>query len=73
MARYAHQSLAAVKERAMDALRAAAVWIFGLLAGGIFGAIVGEHLTKTGIGLPLGFMGGVFAFACIRLWRGPRL
>ena len=43
----------------MGALRAAAVWIFGLLAGGIFGAIVGEHLTKTCIGLPLGFMGGV--------------
>jgi hypothetical protein len=49
-------------------VRTAGIWIFGLLASGIFGAIVGDWLARSGEGGFFGFLGGAFAFACARLW-----
>lgn len=43
------------------------IWLFGLLAGAIFGGILGSHLSGDG-GVLLGFLGGMLAFACFRLW-----
>jgi hypothetical protein len=48
-----------------------AVWVFGLLAAAIFGGMVGSRLVP-GDGPFLGVLGGLFAFACARLWvAGP--
>jgi hypothetical protein len=49
-------------------MRTAAIWIFGLLACGIFGGVVAE-LLGNGNG-PIGIVGGMCAFACLRLWLG---
>jgi hypothetical protein len=49
-------------------MRRVALWIFGLLAAGIFGALVGDHLSPHSFGGFYGFIGGMFAFACVRLW-----
>jgi hypothetical protein len=52
------------------AARTIALWISGLLASGIFGALIGTRLQS----LPydqdgfFGFFGGMLAFACLRLW-----
>jgi hypothetical protein len=54
-----------------------AIWIFGLQASGIFGAMIAPRLVgadgdATVCG-DFGFLGGMFAFACLRLWFGaPR-
>jgi hypothetical protein len=50
--------------------RTIAIWIFGLAASGIFGAMIGEHLSAQAIGsyAMTGGYGGMFAFACARLW-----
>jgi hypothetical protein len=50
--------------------RTIAIWIFGLAASGIFGAIIGENLSAQAIGNHAieGGYGGMFAFACARLW-----
>lgn len=50
--------------------RSLAIWVFGLLASGIFGGMVGSHLTYDG-GF-FGFVGGIFAFICLRLWLTPK-
>jgi hypothetical protein len=46
-------------------LRTIAVWVFGLLAGAIFGGLIGEALVDRG-GY-IGVIGGAFAFACVRI------
>ncbi len=47
--------------------RRIAIWVFGLLASGIFGSLIGQQLEYMDGGIS-GFFGGAFAFACIRLW-----
>ncbi|ODR99672.1 hypothetical protein AUC69_08615 [Methyloceanibacter superfactus] len=47
-------------------LRTIAVWGFGLIAAAIFGGLVGEFLVERG-GAYVGMIGGVFAFACVRI------
>ena len=47
-------------------LRTIAVWGFGLVAAAIFGGLVGEFLVERG-GAYVGMIGGVFAFACVRI------
>ena len=48
--------------------RRISIWVFGLLASGIFGGLIGQQL-EYGEGGIWGFLGGAFAFACFRLWR----
>ena len=48
--------------------RRIAIWVFGLLASGIFGGLIGQQLDYSDGGF-LGFLGGAFAFTCFRLWR----
>ena len=50
-----------------DMTKAIPIWIFGMLASGIFGGLIGHWLWAP-IGQPLGSLGGIFAFACLRLW-----
>jgi hypothetical protein len=52
--------------------RTIAIWVFGLLASAIAGGLVASRLTPqysddTVWGM-FGILGGMFAFACIRLW-----
>jgi hypothetical protein len=42
-----------------------AIWVFGLLASGIFGGLIADRFFDSGA---TGFFGGLFAFACARLW-----
>lgn len=53
-------------------MRRAALWIFGLLAAGIFGALVGDHRSPYSLGGLFGFVGGMCAIACVRLWLAER-
>ena len=62
-----------ISERVADkgrgwAMRTVALWAFGVLACGIFGGLIGGGLSKTEAGSAAGFLGGAFAFACVRLW-----
>jgi hypothetical protein len=62
------------KLRKGGAMRTFGIWTFGLLASAIIGGLVGERLY-TGVGSEGWFFGifaGIFAFACVRLWLGPR-
>lgn len=55
-------------------MRTAAIWIFGLLAALIVGALIGSQLDSN-YGSDKGFFGaiaGMLAFACFRLWFGGR-
>ena len=50
------------------------IWIFGVLASGIIGALVGSRFD-TGWGSDnafWGFLAGILVFACARLWFGER-
>jgi len=54
--------------------RRISIWIFGILASGILGGFIGSHFNTiydndNGF---WGFLAGVFAFACLRLWLGER-
>jgi hypothetical protein len=52
-------------------MRTFGIWVFGLLACGTFGGIIGSRIV-TGYEddtIP-GFLVGVFAFGCLRLWFG---
>jgi hypothetical protein len=40
--------------------RTIAIWVFGLLASGLFGALILKDVA--------GYFAGMFAFACLRLW-----
>jgi hypothetical protein len=50
------------------------IWFFGLIAFGLMGLVVGGALNRhSGDGGEfLGFIGGMAAFACVRLWMGSR-
>jgi len=53
-------------------MRIFGIWVFGLLASAIAGAIVGARLD-TGYdhyGWFFGMFAGLFGFACVRLWLG---
>ena len=50
-----------------------ALWIFGLLASAIFGAMIGNYLASGyEFGGFWGLFGGMFAFSCARLWWSSR-
>jgi MFS family permease len=49
--------------------RTLTIWVFGLLASGILGAMLGEQLGYNW--WLYGFFVGVFGFACVRLWLAP--
>jgi hypothetical protein len=54
-------------------MRTFGIWAFGLLACGTFGGLIGS-LIESGYSddtIP-GFLIGVFAFSCIRLWLGQK-
>jgi predicted alpha/beta hydrolase len=65
---------AAVKEMGLlEALRIVALWVFGLLASGIVGGMVGSQLAGSGDDAPyveFGLIAGMSAFAWARLWLG---
>jgi hypothetical protein len=50
--------------------RTIAIWVFGLLASAIFGGLVADRFLSSGSSEAgvWGFLGGIFAFACLRLW-----
>jgi hypothetical protein len=52
-------------------VRTVAIWIFGLLAGAICGGMLGEILLPYDAGAFWGMLGGLFTFACARLWFAP--
>lgn len=50
-------------------MRLLAIWVFGVLASGTFGMLIGARLDNMGAaGIIGGVLGGAFAFACARLW-----
>ena len=55
-------------------MRTFAIWIFGLIAAAIIGGFIGAvhdsafNSDAVGLGLPVGALAGVCAFACVRLW-----
>lgn len=60
-----------INEGATIMSRTIAIWVFGLLASGIFGGLIGQQLEYSDGGV-WGFLGGAFAFACIRLWLADK-
>lgn len=64
MLRLAHTGEAIIARRI-------AIWVFGILASGIFGGLIGQQLDYSDGGT-WGFLGGTFAFACARLWLTDR-
>lgn len=58
--------------------RTLAIWVFGLLAGAIIGGFLGSMYDAAanpyggGVGPLFGTLGGMCAFACLRLWLAPR-
>lgn len=47
--------------------RTIAIWVFGLLASAIVGAVGGSQLNMPDGGF-WGLLAAMFAFACLRLW-----
>jgi hypothetical protein len=52
-------------------VRVVAIWIFGILACGIAGGLIGAQLDYRDGG-PWGFLAGAFAFSCLRLWLSEK-
>jgi hypothetical protein len=53
--------------------RTIAIWIFGLLASGLVGGLIGFLIDRSGgLGPLVGVLAGLFAFPCIRLWLAER-
>lgn len=55
-------------------MRTAFIWISGLLACGLIGGMVGSFFDTyswSAYGLS-GFLAGMLAFCCLRLWLGER-
>jgi hypothetical protein len=53
-------------------MRTLGIWVFGLLASAIAGGLIGSkfddgYSSSSGF---WGFLAGVLAFACVRLWLG---
>jgi uncharacterized membrane protein YfcA len=44
------------------------IWVTGLLASAIIGAFIGGQLGPWEDGDTYGALGGMLAFACVRLW-----
>ena len=71
-----HSRLAMVQQETGGLMRTATIWVAGLLASGIFGGLIGDKFLsrpwfEAGGGLEggiWGFLGGVLAFTCLRLW-----
>lgn len=54
--------------------RTIAIWVFGLLASAIIGALIGsafEPMYSHDWGV-WGFLAGILTFACLRLWLGAK-
>jgi hypothetical protein len=54
-------------------MRTFGIWVFGLLASAIVGAIVGSHFDDIVHPRDMGFWGALasmLGFACLRLWFG---
>lgn len=49
------------------------IWIFGLTASAIAGAMAGETLQPNNFGGFWGLFLGMATFSCLRLWLAPRL
>jgi hypothetical protein len=52
-------------------MRTIGIWIAGLLASGIFGGLIGDRFLSSGVYSETGvwgFLGGMLAFTCARLW-----
>jgi hypothetical protein len=52
-------------------VRTFGVWLFGLLASGIFGGMIGNQFFYPDGGF-FGLVGGMCTFACVRLWLSPK-
>jgi hypothetical protein len=53
------------KSRLTEKGRSILIWIFGLLASGIVGGMIGAAMGEQGA---FGLLAGLFGFACVRLW-----
>jgi hypothetical protein len=56
-------------------MRAAAIWVSGLISAAIFGGYIGYHWSGAGPydgGGVWGAVAGALAFTCARLWRMER-
>lgn len=56
-------------------MRVSFIWIFGLLGSAIIGGIIGSRFDPpygSAENAILGFLAGMFVFACARLWLGKR-
>jgi hypothetical protein len=54
-------------------MRIFGIWLFGILACANIGGAVGSRFDDIGTGglmMIFGVLGGVFTFACARLWIG---
>ena len=54
-------------------IRTIGIWLFGLLASGIVGGLIGAMLTPNHRNLQVwgetrGVLAGLLAFTCLRLW-----
>jgi hypothetical protein len=60
-------------DRALQIARTVGIWLFGLVAAGAVGEIIGAEV-KFGYESysDAGMLAGVCAFACFRLWMGER-
>lgn len=55
--------------RSLVFARALAIWACGLIGSGILGSLLDVYARQGSIDAgPVGFIGGVLLFACIRLW-----
>ena len=54
----------------MAIARIIGIWIGGLIASGILGAGVAIQLSRAPDAPFMGFVAGVGAFTCLRLWFG---
>lgn len=53
-------------------MRTFGIWAFGLLGSGIVGGLIGGFLDSGSGGGIFGFLAGLCAFACVRLWLRER-
>ena len=60
-------------ERWKRIARITGIWVFGLAAAGMVGSALGTAITYAyeNEAVP-GAFGGMFAFACFRLWMGEK-
>lgn len=52
-------------------IRTIFIWLFGLIAAGIVGGMIGSWARPYGDAPFFGFIAGLCTFACARLWLVP--